>query len=112
VGYEFQPMVDDSPMGRVFNKDRLASMVDVVRHGAIFILFQMSIRSFIAYPCRQNRGKIGDYIAISRPINRELYRDKSQFRHKSVVNRDLLGDFFSEIAIKSSELMIFLRTRI
>jgi hypothetical protein len=52
------------------------------------------LNNVLSNPCRQNRGKIGDYIAISRPINRELYRDKSQFRHKSVVNRDLLGDFF------------------
>ena len=48
------------------------------------------------YPCHQNRGKIDDYIAIFRPINCEIYRDKSRFRQKSVVNRDLIDDFFLE----------------
>ena len=28
------------------------------------------------YPCHQNRGKIDDFIAIPRPINCEVNRDK------------------------------------
>ncbi len=50
----------------------------------------------IVNPCHQNRGKIGEYIAIPRPINREIYRDKSRFRQKSVVNSDLIDDYFLE----------------
>ncbi len=48
------------------------------------------------FPCHQNREKIDDFIAIFEPINCALYRDISRFRQKSVVNRDLIDDFFIE----------------
>jgi hypothetical protein len=48
------------------------------------------------HPCDENRVKIDDFIAIFGPINRAIYHDRSWFRHKSVVNRDLIDDFFLE----------------
>jgi hypothetical protein len=45
-------------------------------------------------PCHQNRLKTADFIAISQPINCEIYRDKSRYQQKSVVNRDFIEHFF------------------